>query len=297
MKASTVAYLVSFLLSTRTAQSFTPVSTLGRRSFVSLSAGLDGTEPDIRNEAMLHSTTSRRHALQNLCKSLGTIALVGSTVAGTNVPVASAKDELFKANPLTNPVLEKIRIWEQAEADDIQYGGELAPGEPIRGGTSTYAKLLLPILGIEADILSVDELVHEPNGAGLAKANEILSGPQFEKLGFKKRFNAFADNIYYSDPDRANAYLGGGAVPKNEQSIAYLLRNDILTNLEALQAEVAYLIKEQNKIDNGETSEPLDTVDLYTYAQIAKDGMKTYLDLVPPPEIKMARELIASSKK
>jgi hypothetical protein len=109
MKTSTVAYLVSFLLSTPTAQSFTPVSSLGRRSFVSVSAGAGGTESEIHNEAMHSSSTSRRHALQNLCKSLGTIALVGSTVAGTNVPVASAKDALFKTNPLTNPVLEKVR--------------------------------------------------------------------------------------------------------------------------------------------------------------------------------------------
>ena len=71
----------------------------------------------------------------------------------------------------------------------------------------------------------------------------------------KKTFNAFADNIYYSDPDRANAYLGGGAVPKNEQSIAYLLRNDILTNVESLQAEVTYLIKEQKKIESNTEAE------------------------------------------
>ena len=53
------------------------------------------------------------------------------------------------------------------------------------------------------------------------------------------KFKHKADNIYYSDPDRANAYLGGGAVPKNEQSIAYLLRNDVLTNLEGKARSVA----------------------------------------------------------
>ena len=81
-------------------------------------------------------------------------------------------------------------------------------------------------------------------------------------------------------------------MPKNEQSIAYLLRNDILTNLEALQAEVAYLLKEQNKIDNEDTTEPLDTVDLYTYAQIAKDGMRPQLIEVILHRYKKFRNLL-----
>ena len=97
-----------------------------------------------------------------------------------------------------------------------------------------------------------------------------------------------ADNIYYSDPDRANAYLGGGAVPKNEQSIAYLIRNDILTNLENLQAEIEYLIKER-KVGNA-----LEVEDLYLYADTCKSGMKKYLELVPPTEIKIANEIIVS---
>ena len=97
-----------------------------------------------------------------------------------------------------------------------------------------------------------------------------------------------ADNIYYSDPDRANLYLGGGAVPKNEQSIAYLLRNDVLTNIENLQAEVAYLIKEKK------AGNPLETEDLYSYCNICKDGMSKYLDLVPPMEVKIAQEIMAA---
>jgi len=86
----------------------------------------------------------------------------------------------------------------------------------------------------------------------LDEAGKILSKLIFEKKNFKKTFNTFADNIYSSDPDRATLYLEGGATPKNEQSIAYLLRNGILTNVENLQAEqdisraeVAYLIKEK----------------------------------------------------
>ena len=79
-------------------------------------------------------------------------------------------------------------------------------------------------------------------------------------------------------------------MPKNEQSIAYLLRNDILTNLENLQAEVAYLIKETT------AGNPLETEDLYLYSNICTDGMTKYLDLVPPMEIKIAKEILASAR-
>lgn len=206
----------------------------------------------------------------------------------TNPQKSVAGDDLFKPNPLTNRALEKLRILEQAEADNIKYGGELAPGSPK--GKAQYAELLLPILNMQNDINDLDSLVHLPEGGGLEKANKILLQPQYEKLKFKKIFNAFADNIYYSDPDRSNLYLGGGAVPRNEQSIAYLLRNEILTNVENLQAEVPYLIKESK------SGNPIETEDLYQYINICRDGMLKYIELVPPGELKMAQDIIASEK-
>ena len=240
----------------------------------------------------LHMTLCRREALSALVKTGGAGILGAATVAKS----ASAKDELFKPNPLTNPLLEQIRIWEQNEADNIKYGGELAPGSPK--GREAYAKLLVPILSVQRDLDVVNDLIHEKDkGAALAKADAILNKEQFQKKPFKKMFNAFADNIYYSDPDRANAYLGGGAVPKNEQSIAYLLRNEILTNVEALQAEVTYLIKEQKKIESGETKGPLETEDLYEYARTSSVSMKKYLDLVPPAELDLGRTYFATIEK
>lgn len=242
--------------------------------------------------------SSRREAIAALGRNIaGTFAAGGLASASTfttGVEPASARDELFKPNPLTNPMLEQIRIWEQDSADNIKYGGELAPGSPK--GREAYAKLLVPILGIQRDLDAVNELVHEDDKtAALSKADDILSKPQFQKIAFKKTFNAFADNIYYSDPDRANAYLGGGAVPKNEQSIAYLLRNDILTNVESLQAEVTYLIKEQKKISSGEQTGPLETDDLYEYANTASVSMKKYLDLVPPAELELGKKYFTSN--
>lgn len=244
------------------------------------------------------SGSSRREAMATLGRTVaGSFAAGGLATASTftaAVEPAAARDELFKPNPLTNPVLEQIRIWEQDSVDDVKYGGELAPGSPK--GREAYAKLLVPILGIQRDLDTVNELVRQDEKtAALSKADAILGKPEFQKITFKKTFNAFADNIYYSDPDRANAYLGGGAVPKNEQSIAYLLRNDILTNVESLQAEVTYLIKEQKKITNGEETGPLETEDLYEYAKTASLSMKKYVELVPPAELELGRKYLTSS--
>jgi len=198
---------------------------------------------------------------------------------------ASAKDELFKDNPLTNRFLEKIRIWEQSEADNINYGGELAPGSAKQLET----KLLVPILSLESDIRLVDELIRQKDGTGLSRANKVLSGSQFQKLDMKKMFNAFADNIYYSDPDRANAYLAGGAVPNNSQSIAYLLRNDFLTNVENLQAEVSYILRE---IEAGRSIPDDAARDVIQYSDGCLSGMDKYLALVPPGELENARGLM-----
>jgi len=205
----------------------------------------------------------------------------------------NAVDPLFRPNPLTNPMLEQLRIWDQEEKDNIRYEGELSIPTIANKNKSSkgYTQLLLPILSIEQDIIQLYDILRLPNiGDALSDSQEILKQSKWDKVSFKRVFNAFADNIYYIDPDRANLYLMGGATPKNEQSIAYLLRNDILTNIEALQAEVDYWMKE--KANGGE----VETEDLFTYSQQAKDGIVKYLELVSPLELKMAREAMASMK-
>jgi len=71
----------------------------------------------------------------------------------------------------------------------MKYGGELAPGSSA--GREAYAKLLVPILRMNQDIITIYNLVHEIDGVGLEKANEILKKPEFQKIGFKKIFNVF----------------------------------------------------------------------------------------------------------
>lgn len=212
-------------------------------------------------------------------------------VSLTSMPSsASARDELFRPNPLTNPVLEQFRILEQAEKDNVQYGGELERGDAgNKGKVDAYPSLLFPILKIESELNEIRSLVRsggesKPSKEAMSKALAILQQPTYDKINFKKTFNRYGDNIYYNDPDRANLYLGGGATPKNEQSIAYLLRNDILTNMENLRAELEYLIK----------SDENDTEYLYSYADICASAMKKYLAQVPPAEMEKAQSLLSS---
>jgi hypothetical protein len=153
-------------------------------------------------------------------------------------------------------------------------------------------QLLQPILGVERDIASLDLLLSNASKENYAttfkQMDKILNQQNFDKLTFKKAFNAFADNIYYSDPDRANLYLGGGATPGATQSLAYLLRNEVLTNIEDMRAEIAYLIREMGKgsvVGEG----GLELGDLFGFVKGAKESMGKYLDLVPPRELEVAR--------
>ena len=211
----------------------------------------------------------------------GSLLSISTALLGPDI--ANAEDPLFRKNPLTNKVLEQFRILEQAEADNVQYSGELAPGTgKIQ---DNYAELLIPILLMQDDLVVVNDLLHQEGEPNLVEAQKILSQKRFEKIPFKKTFNMFADNIYYSDPDRANVYLAGGATPKNEQSIAYLIRNEILTQLEALQVEVTYLLKEKS------SGSAIETDDLFLYSKSIVTAFEQYMDLIPPTELKRAKEL------
>ena len=199
---------------------------------------------------------------------------------------AAARDEIFRKNPLTNPVLEQMRIWEQAEADELKYGGELERGDAKEKGDA-YPPMLVPILAISRDLDQINQLVSlQTSGVeDWKKARQLLSKDAYEKVQFKRIFNRYGDNIYYSDPDRANVYLGGGATPKTEQSLAYLLRNEILTSIEDMTAELDYLIKTPDESPE----------DLQTLARTACDAMKRYLAIVPPRELEQAQRLFAEA--
>ena len=211
-------------------------------------------------------------------------ALSSSPASTSAAASTSDSSALFRPNPLTNGLLEQIRIWEQAEADNIKYGGELERGDAgNKGQVDAYPKLLMPILVYDTELKTIQQLVRKDTIEAWTDALKILQQPSYEKITFKKTFNKYGDNIYYSDPDRANLYLGGGATPRTEQSLAYLLRNDVLTNVENLTAELEYLIKNQIRDE---------TDDLYQYADIAVGAMTKYLSLVPPNELEEAQRIL-----
>lgn len=133
--------------------------------------------------------------------SLVLIGVLAPVVTVSSITsVASAKEELFRPNPLTNPVLEQIRIWEQAEADNIKYGGELEMGDAgNKGKVGAYPDLLVPILKMDQELGQVKSLVHASENVkdSWSKALTILQQPVYEKINFKKTFNRYGDNIYY----------------------------------------------------------------------------------------------------
>lgn len=134
---------------------------------------------------------SRRDYLQAIAVGVGSLSVL--------VPnPAMAKEDLFKTNPLTNPLLEQMRIVEQAEADDLKYSGELERGDAgNKGKTEAYPRMLAPILGISKDLDRIDQLVSkETSGAEEWKqARQILAKPEYEKINFKKIFNKYGDNV------------------------------------------------------------------------------------------------------
>jgi hypothetical protein len=200
---------------------------------------------------------------------------------------------------LTSSLLEQYRIWDQEVADNMKYGGELERGDAAnKGRVDAYPQLLVPIVRLQYDLKRIKALV-AANGGGTSAASvgidewkqvqQIVTQPNYETQQFKTTFNAYGDNIYYSDPDRANLYLAGGATPKNEQSLAYLLRNDLLTSIQNLQVEVEYCLAHPDAAQQDN--------DVALYAAQASDSLERYLDLVPPRELDRARALLLASEQ
>jgi hypothetical protein len=273
-------------------------------AYLLLLEGISGLSPQLFDASakLMASVESNRVETTSIETSPDRRSFLGSALGLVGIPTlasltlmptsASARDEIFKPNPLLNPLLEQLRIMEQAEKDNIKYGGELEKGDAgNKGKVDAYPSLLVPILKIDMEFNEIRSLVRsggdsKPSKEAMSKALAILQQPTYDKINFKKTFNKYGDNIYYNDPDRANLYLGGGATPKNEQSIAYLLRNDVLTNMENLRAELEYLIK----------SDENETEDLYSYADICTSAMKKYLAIVPPNELKEAQRVLSSEQ-
>lgn len=182
-----------------------------------------------------------------------------------------------KANVLTSRPLERIRIQRQLDADE-QYQ-ELADPQEL-----PTTERLAAVMTIIDTFASMRPAIERGEYASVAEA---LTNAPFEKKAFKRTFNAYSDNIYYSNPDRANVYLLGGTPPSNKQTIQYLYRNQALDNIEQLRSELEYLA----------TSDDNDASDALRYHDDASKALSDYLLLVPEDERQAARQALSSSNR
>ena len=215
-----------------------------------------------------------------------------ATAAIAAAPFAcSAADNplLFLAPPerggLKAKWLEQLRIILQDEADNISYGGELAPGGPP---SAIPALQLIPIVQMEATLAKLEpQLANEEKWDAIMSV--ITSGP-FETREFKRIFNAYSDNIYYAaGSDEANAYMLGGATPSTQQTTQYLLRNEALRQLGELKDEIIYQKGlPPAKRENDVALEAL---------QACRNAFADYLKLAVPSELKIARAAVYGEER
>lgn len=78
------------------------------------------------------------------------------------------------------------------------------------------------------------------------------------------------------------------ATPKSIQSLAYLLRNEILDNLDNLRAELQY------QLHPGQSPPLLDNDDdeVRQLITAAYTAMQKYLDIIPPNELQSSMALM-----
>lgn len=107
-------------------------------------------------------------------------------------------------------------------------------------------------------------------------------GRPFATLEFKRIFNAYADNIYYSSGSaEANVYLLGGATPSSRQTNQYLLRNEALKQIGELVDELVFQQKQP--------ATERDVSVAQEYMDNALTVFSEYLALAPPEELQIAQ--------
>ena len=225
-------------------------------------------------------------ALCITCADTSTVALASQGLVAVDVsdrpPPATTRQKMIRAseNILTNPVLESLRKADQLDPDE--------QAEP----QATKALYLVPILVVNADIQFIGDSIEKLStltskndiDQKLKSILDVLNKDVYETKTFKKTFNKYADNIYYSDPREANLYLGGGTTPTSKQTTQYLLRNDLLTSIGNIKGDILAMQKE------GITGDMVleDSLDDVKEAQ---GSMKQYLAMADKEDIDVAKKL------
>ena len=237
----------------------------------------------------------------------------GAGLAGVGLAPSTAHADNILDRGLLGSALEQVRIASQSERDDLP-AGDVRPlvGSPNSGTSSKLTttldgslppteasgpvRLLLPIVQIEAQLLQAQRDVQSA-GSWKAVLDTLSKEPYAPKQAFKSVFNRYADNIYLAKgDDRANAYLGGGATPSSLQTVQYMLRNDLLTNLDNITQELQYLLR---CIKEGQSAADLEASELGDLRQYFKDltaGLKQYLDIPPKEDVAEARRIAVAGR-
>ena len=182
-------------------------------------------------------------------------------------------------NILSSPIFETMRKIDQYDSDDL-----------VSESTTRYF-LLLPIVDLYEDILSASKQVKDKSLQSFQNINFILTQTKFDKGQMKKTFNRYGDNIYYSSPERANIYLAGGALPGTVQTEQYMLRNDVITNVENLREDIANIIKQPF---GGWSDQEIE--DMADDFRETLQSLESYLDRTNPDDLKFARILYTKQK-
>ena len=102
-------------------------------------------------------------------------------------------------------------------------------------------------------------------------------------------FNRYSDNIYYTDPNKANIYLAGGALPDSQQTQRYLLRNDIITDMGNVREDFESLTA-NNIIDDQMYADMKDDI------RELEEALCGYFENTNPDELKIARDLLRTGR-
>ena len=102
-------------------------------------------------------------------------------------------------------------------------------------------------------------------------------------------WNGGNENLHHTSHER----IWQTATPKSIQSLAYLLRNEILDNLDNLRAELQYQLQQESKNDNDDD----DDEEVRQLITAAYTAMQKYLEIIPPNEYQSAMEILKKKEQ
>lgn len=259
----------------------------------------EGTKIDVMvntRVAALSVLVSTTIAPSTATVAITTTPLVTETVTKTvtGIVTPTVKNELTTRqqiirnteNILMNPFLEKIRLLEQVDNDEINESN------------TNKIILLYPIISIQKDLTKISTLIRTGTLSNFLLVSKIINQEQYQVVTLKKIFNRYSDNIFYSDPRRANLYLAGGAVPNSRQTEQYLQRNDIITNLINVQDDINSVINDQKNFFstdyNGNDRKLLDNQllsDIMDDCSQLLQSYDRYIQLADPEDVRIATKV------